>query len=82
MMEIISETEFAAPNDAAFAPNYFVDITNYIDKKTAIMKLYESEVDKRPAPRSLENIEALATFRGSTANCQYAESFMLLKEIW
>lgn len=82
MMEILSETEFAAANEPVFAPNCFVDITKYIDKKTAIMELYESEVDQRPVPRSLENIRALATFRGSTANCLYAESFMLLKEIW
>ncbi|MBI2463478.1 PIG-L family deacetylase [Candidatus Peregrinibacteria bacterium] len=81
-METISETEFAPQNNAVFSPNFFVDITKYIDKKLEIMRKYESEIGERPMPRSLENIRALATYRGSTANCMYAESFMILKEIW
>ena len=46
-----------------------------------IMKIYESELSEHPFPRSIENLKALATLRGATAGCQYAESFMLLKEI-
>ncbi|MCW1322495.1 hypothetical protein OLO83_00575 [Campylobacter jejuni] len=50
------------------------------------MKIYKSELGRAPFPRSIENIKALATFRGCTmgggilANAKYAESFMLLKE--
>lgn len=83
MMEILSETEFAPGMPAcSFTPNSFVDITRYIDKKLVLMSLYESEVGQKPFPRSLENIRALATLRGSAAHCPYAESFMILKEIW
>lgn len=81
MMEALSETEFCAPHNTIFSPNCFVDIGDYIDKKIEIMGIYASEVGTPPLPRSPENIRALATLRGSTANCRYAESFMILKEI-
>ena len=82
MMETLSETEFApSTKDDSFIPNVFVDISKYFDKKIEIMQTYESELQEHPFPRSIENIRALATFRGSTARCYYAESFMLLKEI-
>ena len=45
------------------------------------MNIYESEIGKHPFPRSERNIKALATYRGATSGCDYAESFMLLKEI-
>lgn len=81
MMEILSETEFASPADG-FVPNYFVDISDYLEKKIATMKLYTDEIKAPPFPRSEENIRALATYRGSTVNCASAESFMILKEVW
>ena len=82
MMETVSETEFApAVHESAFLPNYFVDISPYFDRKIKIILKYSGETEKFPSPRSLENIKALAMFRGATAGCNYAESFMLLKEI-
>lgn len=82
MMEVLSETEFApATKDDAFIPNTFVDISKYMDKKIQIMNVFESEVSEHPFPRSERNIRALGTFRGATAGCEYAESFMLLKAI-
>ena len=82
MMEILSETEFApGVKEDAFTPNSFVDISNYIDKKIEIMKIFKSEIGEHPFPRSERNLRALATLRGATCGCEYAESFMLLKEI-
>ncbi len=81
--ETISETEFASPlNSNVFFPNSFSDITKYLDKKIFIMKIYNGELGEHPFPRSIENIKALATFRGATAGVKYAEAFMTLKEIW
>jgi len=83
MMETLSETEFApALQENAFIPNYFVDISKFFDQKNNIMKIYESEYGEHPFPRSPDNLEALATLRGATAGCRYAESFMCLKDIW
>jgi LmbE family N-acetylglucosaminyl deacetylase len=82
MIETLSETEFAISlASESFIPNVFNDISNYFNKKIEIMKTYESELAEHPFSRSLDNIEALARFRGATSNCKYAESFMVLKEI-
>lgn len=82
MMETLSETEFApTTKEDSFIPNVFIDISNYLDKKIDIMKVFESEIGVHPFPRSERNIKALATYRGAISNCNYAESFMLLKEI-
>ena len=82
MMETISETEFTPPlSGSVFAPNVFIDITKYFHKKIETMKIYRSELDQHPFPRSVENIESLAMLRGAMAGCQYAEAFMLLREI-
>jgi LmbE family N-acetylglucosaminyl deacetylase len=82
MYECISETEFApAFPEKTFVPNYFVDITEFFNKKIEIMKVFESEIAEHPFPRSLRNIEALATFRGAAAGCEYAEAFQVVKII-
>ena len=82
MMETLSETEFApSTKEDSFIPNVFIDISEFFEKKIEIMKVFESEISEHPFPRSIRNLEALATLRGSTAGCEYAESFVLLKEI-
>jgi len=81
MMETLSETEFApSTKEDSFIPNSFVDISEYFEKKIEIMKIFKSEVAEHPFPRSEKNIRALAVLRGATCGCEYAESFMLLKE--
>ena len=80
--ETLSETEWDAPNVTnAFIPNVYVDITKYIDKKINAMKKYKTQICKYPDPRSEEGIKALATYRGVTVSKNYAESFMLIREI-
>jgi LmbE family N-acetylglucosaminyl deacetylase len=83
MYETVSETEFSSLlPDSAFIPNSFSDISEYFDEKIHIMKIYKGELGEHPFPRSIENLKALATFRGATAGVKYAEAFMVLKEIW
>jgi LmbE family N-acetylglucosaminyl deacetylase len=82
MYECLSETEFApALPEKVFIPNYYVDISDYMDKKLEIMKIYESEIDVHPFPRSITNIKALAQYRGASVGVNYAEAFQLLKFI-
>lgn len=82
MYECISETEFApALPERVFQPNYFVDVTKYFNKKLEVLKLYESELGEHPFPRSIRNIEALATYRGASVGVEYAEAFQLIKFI-
>lgn len=79
--ETLSETEFqAAPGAPVFTPNLFVDVSPHLSGKLAAMCLYPSEMAPFPFPRSEEAMVALARYRGSTAGCQAAEAFQLLRE--
>lgn len=80
--ETLSETEWDIPNTVnAFIPNVYVDISKHLDKKIKAMKLYKSQICKYPDPRSDQGIKALAMLRGSTVSKEYAEAFMLIREI-
>jgi LmbE family N-acetylglucosaminyl deacetylase len=78
--ETLSETEFTLDPQPAFAPNYFVDISKFLERKIEIMTMYRSEIGEFPFPRSLEAIRALATLRGATSGFRAAEAFQLLRE--
>ena len=65
-----------------FVPNYFVDISEFIDKKIEAFKFYVREQREFPHPRSIEGIKAFAQWRGVEANLKYAEAFMMLKDVW
>lgn len=83
MMETLSETEAAPPlGGQSFVPNRYVDISGYMDRKIQIMNIYKDEVQPSPFPRSEETIRSLARYRGAAAGCEFAEAFMVLKEIW
>ena len=80
--ETLSETDWDIPNAVnAFIPNVYVDITKYIDKKVKAMEKYKNQICEYPNPRSAEGIKALAMHRGSTVSVNYAEAFMLIREI-
>ncbi len=82
MYECLSETEFApALPENIFMPNVFVDIADFFEKKIEIMNVYKSECMPNPLPRSVDAIESLARYRGSSIGRKYAEAFMLVKEI-
>ena len=82
MYECISETEFApALPENQFIPNYFVDISNEIENKIKLIEIYKSEIGLHPFPRSIENIKALAKYRGAMIGVNYAESFHALRII-
>jgi LmbE family N-acetylglucosaminyl deacetylase len=82
MYECISETEFAPQlPEKVFIPNYFVDISDFFHRKIEIMRIYNSELGEHPFPRSIRNIEALASFRGASVGVEYAESFQIVKII-
>lgn len=79
-MEIISETDFSKTGEP-FAPNYFVNITSFIDKKIEALSIYDTEMGEPPFPRNYDAIRALALLRGGMSGYKYAESFRIIKEI-
>jgi N-acetylglucosamine malate deacetylase 1 len=78
--ETPSETGFALAREDAFAPNYFVDIGEHLERKLAAMSIYASELGQFPFPRSLEALRALAAVRGAESGYAAAEAFELLRE--
>lgn len=76
-----SEWNFDYSRQSAFAPNVFVDITDYYHKKEQAMKCYVSELCEFPHPRSLAGMDALSRMRGMAAGMQRAEAFMLLRRV-
>ena len=82
MYETLSETGWNVPyGNKNFTPNVWIDISNTIDIKIKAMRCYQSQMMRSPHPRSEEGIRALAAYRGLTIGVNYAESFMLVREI-
>lgn len=77
--ETLSETEWAIGTSAnKFHPNYFEVVTKKnINKKIKAFQTIKSQNKKHPHPRSLQNIENLAQFRGSHISEKYCEAFMV-----
>ncbi len=78
--ETLSETDAALDPDQHFRPNWFVDITAYLEKKLTAAAIYRSEMAPFPFPRSGEALRALAAVRGAASGFRAAEAFQLLRE--
>lgn len=78
--ETLSETDFGLGEYGAFKPNFFLDISLYLDKKLEALQIYASELDVFPLPRSVEAVRALAAVRGAASGYVAAEAFELLRE--
>ncbi len=80
--ETLSETGWDVPNTTnEFIPTVYEDISNYISKKLAAMSLFKSQLSVFPNARSIQSIEALANYRGTTITVNAAEAFSLIREI-
>lgn len=80
--ETLSETEWNYTDATyAFIPTIWNDITDFIDIKLKAMSYYESQLYDFPHPRSLEAIEYLSKYRGSTVLVNAAECFKLIRKI-
>lgn len=80
--EVVSETEFGLrPDTTGFQPNLFLGIGEQLDRKLEILRMFDSELGDHPFPRSVENIAALARFRGAQCGRDAAEAFVLLRQV-
>ena len=64
-----------------FNPTVYEDISSEFLSKIKAMKIYKSELEKFPHPRSIEAITSLAKQRGVESGLKNVESFELLREI-
>jgi LmbE family N-acetylglucosaminyl deacetylase len=79
--ETLSETYWNAPYiEPNFQPNLFIDITKSIESKIEALEAYASQINGSPS-RSPDAVRALARFRGSQNNCEFAEAFQLIRSI-
>lgn len=80
--ETLSSTEAAAPHHCrAFVPNVTIETTPFMDRKIEIMELYRSEIQAEPFPRSPSAMRALARYRGAAIGVNYAEAFVLIRDV-
>ncbi len=59
-----------------FHPNFYVDISDYLDTKLKAVSYYKSQAKPRIHHASIENIEWLARVRGREISVEAAEAFM------
>ena len=61
-----------------FAPNVYVDVSDYIQLKKQILGLYSTEIYNFPDARSIEAVETMAKYRGYQSGFNFAEAFQLV----
>lgn len=80
--EVPSSTEWRpAASGIQFSPNFFYDVTLFIDRKLDALNAYAREMREFPHSRSVKAAEYLAKWRGATIGCAAAEAFMLGRTI-
>lgn len=83
MYEVPSSTDQSPPlSENAFLPNFYIDITKYINKKIKAYRCYKTEKRDYPHPRSEEALKVLAKKRGTEIGFEFAEAFTVLRERW
>lgn len=76
--EVVSSTYWQSQSMGYFFnPNYFIDVSKFIDLKIKALKCYEDEMREAPHARSYEAVRNLATWRGMSVGVQCAEAFCL-----
>lgn len=82
--ETLSETDWAAPfSDGAFIPTFFIELSHRnLEDKCKAFDCYTSPRKKEyPHSRSIDGLRTLARMRGSTISKEYAECYMVIREI-
>lgn len=73
--------EFPGKKLLPYIPDIYEDISKYYEFKIKAFKMYKSEIEKFPHPRSLKAIENMAIMRGIESGLMKAEAFNLVHQI-
>ena len=80
--EVPSSTEWRlAGVSANFTPNWFIDISLWLDHKLRALDAYAMEMREWPHPRSRRAVEYLARWRGANVGVDAAESYILGRQL-
>jgi LmbE family N-acetylglucosaminyl deacetylase len=66
-------------NGQPFPANFYVDITQEIDRKIAAFAKYENEIQPFPHPWSEKGLRLLAEYHGMQSGFRYAEAFSIIR---
>ena len=77
--QVILEVEEATIWPKPSNPNFYVDISDFMEEKLKLYQCHKTQKVKEPHVRSLENLRRLAGFRGSEIGVKYAEAYNLVK---
>jgi len=66
-------------NGHVFPANYYVDISNEIDRKIEAFSAYRNELQNYPHPWSKEGLKLLAQYHGMQCGCAYAEAYHVIR---
>ena len=72
--EVLSSTGWKF-GSKQFSPNYFIDISSFIEQKIHAVREYSIEIEESPHARSIDSILALARARGNFIGFNLAEAF-------
>ncbi|GAA4470393.1 PIG-L deacetylase family protein [Novipirellula rosea] len=76
--EVPSSTGWIGGSSAdGFLPNYFINIDLTLERKLDALRAYSAEMRPFPHARSLQAVEHLARYRGSTVGVAAAEAFVV-----
>ena len=81
LFEVLSSTDWAPAPMEPFKPNSFFDIRSTFEAKTDALKAFEGAMKPFPHSRSLENVKYLAHMRGAQVGVEYAEAFVLVRDV-
>ncbi len=60
-------------------PNYYVDISRFIDIKCNALRLHKTEYAKFREEKWIDSVKSLAKYRGIQVDTDYAEAFYVMK---
>lgn len=76
-----SSTEWEPNPNLKFTPNYFVDISSFVDQKYTAINAYKTELREYPHPRSVESVKAQEIANGLRLGIGNCEEFILLRRV-
>ena len=79
--EVMSSTDWSTSKSEPFLPNYFIEISDYIEKKNKALSAYQLEMRQKPHSRNIDHINLLALHRGYSVGCGETEAFILVRAI-
>jgi len=79
--EVMSSTEWASLGVSPFVPNYYVNISDFLNVKMLAIDAYALEMYQSPHSRSVEHLSNLAYHHGHCVGVDAAEAFMVLRKI-